>query len=128
MLAPRSFQILLLEDEALIALDIESSLREEGLSVTSLNSCAAALEWLQTATPDLAILDIGLTDGPCHDVAEVLVEQNVPFIVHSGDSKSEYEDTPFSKGIWLNKPSRPEVLIDLVRTFATSASRATTIV
>lgn len=38
---------LLLEDEPLIAIDIESELTEAGLSVFTVMSCAGAEEWLK---------------------------------------------------------------------------------
>ena len=49
---------LLPEDEPLIALDIEHMLSSEGLDVTTVPSCADALEWLEVCRPDIVIVDI----------------------------------------------------------------------
>ena len=76
--------ILLLEDEALIALDVEKTLADAELGkATSVASCAGALHWLENNTPDVAIIDIFLRDGECDEVAEILVKRGVPLIIHS---------------------------------------------
>jgi PleD family two-component response regulator len=62
--------VLVLEDEALIAINLQDELQDAGHEVAGpFTACAAALEWLQTATPDMAILDATLNDGSCHSVA-----------------------------------------------------------
>ncbi len=70
--APR---VLVLEDEAIIALDIEGILTDAGLDVAAtLSSCAGAVEWLTANRPDVAILDIDLQDGSCEHVAQRLLD------------------------------------------------------
>ena len=60
--------VLVLEDEALIALNLQDELQDAGYEVAGpFTACSAALEWLQTATPDMAILDATLKDGSCHE-------------------------------------------------------------
>ena len=79
--------VLVLEDEALIALNLQDELQETGHEVSGpFTTCSAALEWLQTATPDVAILDATLNDGSCHGVAVELrhltwIEKPVPSAV-----------------------------------------------
>lgn len=106
---------LLLEDEPLIAIDIEQILDAAGFDVTSVSTCAQANAWLQTHRPDVAVLDIELRDGSCHTVAAGLNDQGVPFIVHSGDIPALHRDTPFVKGAWVTKPSAPEDLLAALR-------------
>jgi DNA-binding response OmpR family regulator len=55
--------VLAAEDEALIALDVETSLSDAGYSVLIASSRAAALKILSTCRPDVAILDVQLRDG-----------------------------------------------------------------
>lgn len=97
---------LLLEDEALIALDIEGTLKDEGYAVVVLSTCAAARDWLAGNTPAIAVIDVRLKDGPCNDVAMLLTARGVPFVVHStsliGGSEAHAD---FSAGVWLDKPS-----------------------
>ncbi|MBY2945075.1 hypothetical protein HF264_36375 [Rhizobium leguminosarum] len=68
--------VLLLEDEAIIAIDAEEMLAACGVSqVSTHGSEDAALAWLSTNTPDLAIIDARLKDGLCSGVAGHLVER-----------------------------------------------------
>jgi len=114
--------ILILEDEALIALDVETTLNDiEAGCVTSFASCADALKWLAENTPDIAIIDIFLRDGECMEVADILVERGVPFVVHSARRKVTHESHRiFLKGIWVPKPAVPN---DLARTVEAQLSK-----
>ena len=114
--------IVLLEDEALIALDIADQLQNAGFAIAeTFSSCAAALEWLSVHTPDLAILDIQLRDGDCEEVAKALHERKVPFVVHSGMSPCDHSHSSiFLKGKWITKPSAPEDLTKAVRALLAS--------
>lgn len=108
----KSGVVLVLEDQALVSLDIEYALREAGFDVTVLRTCGEADAWLEVCRPDIVIVDVILADGPCHDVVGKLVEGNIPFVVHSGDQPSRHEGTPFALGRWISKPSSPQVLVD----------------
>jgi DNA-binding response OmpR family regulator len=103
--------ILILEDEPLIALDHDLHVGRAGFTqVTIFSSCAAAHEWLRSNTPTVALLDVRLRDGPCSEVATVLRNKGVPFVVCSGSSKED-SDPVFRHGIWVSKPCMPEDLI-----------------
>jgi DNA-binding response OmpR family regulator len=103
--------ILILEDEPLIALDHDEIVERAGFrQVTIFSNCAAAREWLQLNTPTLALLDVRLRDGPCSDVAALLRNKGIPFVVCSGSSQEEV-DPAFRHGIWVSKPCIPEDLI-----------------
>lgn len=105
---------LLLEDEPFIAIDVELILQSAGFQVTILVSCEEADDWLDVRRPDVVIIDIKLRDGPSHHIADRLVEEAIPFIVHSGDMASLHAETAFSKGRWIGKPSSPEELVGAV--------------
>jgi DNA-binding response OmpR family regulator len=68
---------MLLEDEGLIALDLEYALENARFTVTTLACRQAAEDWLMQNSPDLAIIDILLQDGPSHGVAEMPKEHTV---------------------------------------------------
>ncbi|OWO92291.1 response regulator [Rhizobium esperanzae] len=121
----RTPAILLLEDEALIAMDVERTLDDaQAGTSTSLASCAAALAWLANYTPDAAIIDIFLRDGECIEVAEILVERGVPFVVHSARRGVERESHQvFLNGTWVPKPSDPARLVKAVNDCLSSKSR-----
>jgi len=114
MLTPN---ILLLEDEALIALDVERTLADAQIGQsTSFASCAGALKWLETNTPDVAVVDIFLRDGECDEVAEILVARGVPLVIHSARRGAASDNhRVFLSGTWICKPSDPSELTSAVK-------------
>jgi CheY-like chemotaxis protein len=110
----------LLEDELLIVLDVESALKVPGgASVHPFSSNAEAVAWLATNTPDLAILDLEVSDGTCAEVARILVDRKIPFIVHTGVPRDEVEHDPvLAHGLWVSKPCPSEQLTWLVQEFS----------
>lgn len=103
--------ILILEDELLIAMDHEFNAQRAGFeSVTILSSCSTARDWLSSNFPSVVLLDVQLQDGACSEVASLLTEKNIPFIVCSGSTRND-ADPAFHPGIWLPKPCVPEDLI-----------------
>lgn len=82
--------ILIVEDEFLIAMDLEMMLRRHGwLILGPAATVAGALRLLQTVQPSVAILDVTLKDGVVSPVAEALQELDVPFIVSSAYERPE---------------------------------------
>jgi DNA-binding response OmpR family regulator len=78
-------RVLLLEDEGAIAIDLADQLERAGYTVAGpFSRCNSSLEWLQSSTPDLALLDLVLADGPCTAVALELRKRSIPFVVFSG--------------------------------------------
>jgi DNA-binding NtrC family response regulator len=110
--------LLVLEDEALIALDIESEALANGFSVYTASTCAQGSAWLETHTPDVAILDISLEDGPCVPVAKELQIRGVPFLVHSARGRLDNLDPVFKFGTWVGKPTDTSALIDTAKALA----------
>src|SRR3712207_509670 len=104
--------VLILEDEALIALNLQDELQDAGYEVASpFTACSAALEWLQTATPDMAILDATLNDGSCHSVAVELSRRGVPFLIYSGHQEDQQLLAELQHITWIEKPVPSEVLV-----------------
>ena len=63
--------VLVVEDEALIGMEIEDELSTAGYNIAGpFATCAQALTWLAGATPALAVLDTILRDGPCTELAQ----------------------------------------------------------
>ncbi|WP_455274412.1 response regulator [Rhizobium herbae] len=82
--------IIVLEDEPLIALDLEDTLQAAGFqSVTLLASCEDALEHISQHTPSLAIVDLHLKDGTSTDLCRELASRNVPIIVSSVSAQGD---------------------------------------
>jgi DNA-binding response OmpR family regulator len=104
--------VLILEDEVLIGINLQDELQDAGFRVAGpFTTCAAALEWLQTATPDVAILDAALRDGPCREIALELNNRAVPFLIYSGYGEDQELPAAFHHVIWIEKPVPPSVLV-----------------
>src|SRR5262245_34929255 len=80
----RGLRILLVEDDPLICLDLETSLVDLGAIVTAASSVAAAFAALAIAMPDFAVLDFELGAETSEPVAEVVRARDVPFLYLSG--------------------------------------------
>lgn len=113
---------LLLEDEPLIAMDVEMTLVDAGFEVHCAISCKNADDWLDRHRPDIVIVDIVLRDGHCTEVVSRLVQAGIPFIVHSGDYPSAHTGTAFELGAWVAKPSVATALLQAVSAVATGPS------
>jgi CheY-like chemotaxis protein len=104
--------VLVLEDEALIAINLQDELQDADYEVAGpFTACSAALEWLQTATPDMAVLDATLNDGSCHSVAVELSRRGVPFLIYSGHQEDRQLLADFHPVAWIEKPVASAVLV-----------------
>jgi DNA-binding response OmpR family regulator len=104
--------VLLLEDEALIALALQDDLEEVGYSVAGpFATCADALSWLECHRPNLAVLDTVLKDGPCKEVALRLTSLGVPLLVYSGLAEDMNALPELASAIWVEKPATAQALL-----------------
>ncbi len=77
--------LLLVEDQLLIALDVEAMLGERGIGdVTTSGSVSDALQKLSAASPHVAILDVNLGSETSIPVAEELARRKIPFVFATG--------------------------------------------
>jgi two-component system, response regulator PdtaR len=82
-------RILVVEDDRLIALDLQDILEGFGCTVVGpVASAKAALELLREDVPDAAILDVHLNGGTSQPVAEALRTQGRPFVVVTAYQRS----------------------------------------
>ncbi|MER8904365.1 response regulator [Mesorhizobium sp. M0772] len=102
--------VLVVDDEALIALDMESALSEAGFAVALAATCSQAKRFLADHTPAAAILDVRLSDGEAVDAAKTLAARAVPFVVYSGLGVEETHEA-FSPGVRVMKPAGPAEVI-----------------
>ena len=83
-------RILLVEDEPLVALDVEEALRSLGCQVIGpAATLAEAMRLAEGAVPlpDAAVLDVNLGGQAAFPVADLLVRQNVPVVFATGYSE-----------------------------------------
>jgi DNA-binding response OmpR family regulator len=104
---------LLVEDGPLVGLDLADALDASGYYVAGPFPCGReASEWLARFTPDVAVVDLTLRDGRCHDVIRVLQARAIPFIIYSGcPVRHRPFDVPANVP-WLEKPARTEVIVE----------------
>lgn len=112
--------ILLMEDEALIALDVEQLCRDSGARDVIV---VRDLQQFEAADADpfhAAILDVMLSGNPTVDFARTLLQRGVPFVfatgyADNGDLFSEFPGTPVI--------GKPYVGAELIRALAGAIAR-----
>jgi light-regulated signal transduction histidine kinase (bacteriophytochrome)/CheY-like chemotaxis protein len=97
---PRDLRIMLLEDQMLIAMDVEAMLAERGFTnLLTVNSAADAKRLVTASAPAIAILDVNLGEGTSIPVARDLRERDIPFVFATGYGEggmipAEFDDAP----------------------------------
>ena len=78
-------RLLVVEDELLVALDIETILSDAGLIVIGpASSAEEALELIVGSPPDAALIDANLSGQPIDAVAQALSDRGIPFAYVTG--------------------------------------------
>lgn len=107
-------KVLVLEDEWLIADQIESALLAAGYDVIGpIGRVRQAIELLNDTSVDVAILDINLHEDRSFVVAERLAESATPFVFLSGYSDLEIPAS-FSGRPLMQKPVDPDDLCRVI--------------
>ncbi len=108
-------KVMLVEDQMLIALDVEGMLGDHGVfDVMTSASAADALSRLVDYTPDVAILDVNLGAGTSLAVARELAGRNIPFLFATGYGNSEMIPPDFSWVPVIRKPYDSTSLITTI--------------
>lgn len=103
--------VLVAEDEAVIGMTLLPDLEEAGYRVAGpFARCDEAMAWMESSSPDLAILDVILRDGPCTALAQELRRRGVPYLVFSGDDRHAASITEFNDAPWIEKPGSFETI------------------
>lgn len=116
-------RVLVVEDEALIAVLIEDILAEMGCEIVGpIAKLEAALQTAKQGGFDIAILDITIRGGKVYPVAEELIAKGVPFVLATG-----YGDwalpAPLRDKRRITKPFTATELQEQVRLLCTEALR-----
>ncbi len=116
--------VLLLEDETLIAMKLEDDFEAAGYTVAgAFATCRSALDWLESETPDVAVLDTTVRDGTCKDLALELNRRGIPFTVYSGHREDRNVIEELNNAVWIEKPSATDALIAAIDTVLNQATR-----
>jgi len=105
-------RILIVEDEALIAIDLEYAFEDAGatcVGIASDNNTAISL--LETVQVDAVLLDYGLADGEAAPTARTACERGIPVVFHSGHASPEDLSRRFPEARILSKPSTVDRIV-----------------
>jgi DNA-binding response OmpR family regulator len=108
-------EILIIEDEPLIAMYIEDALARAGYrTVGPCETVASAVEAAHRFEGAGALVDLMLDGGDASEVTLILAERNIPFIIMTG--REETAHLPTSVGIpVLKKPFLAGDLLETVK-------------
>jgi len=107
-------RVLVAEDDALVALDLMTTLQTASYVVVGpVSSVAETLTIVDSAPPDAALLDPRFAAGDTAPVAAALLAGDVPFVVLTDDEGLELEPA-LADAPRLLKPVEPEALLSLV--------------
>ncbi|MET0375298.1 MAG: response regulator [Rhizorhabdus sp.] len=104
--------ILIVEDEAVIALGLAFAAEDAGAEVVGpFDSIADALALLANTCVDAAILDVNLRDRDITPVALALIERAVPFVVQTGTGLPVELAEACRHIPVMNKPASPDAVV-----------------
>jgi len=119
-------RVLVVEDEALIALGISEMLTDaEGVPVGPAASIREARQLIRNvAVLDAAVLDVNLADGSVTPILEALSARGIPTVIYTGGVVPEDVRQRHPNLIALSKPVLPARLIgELRKAIGTSRPR-----
>jgi CheY-like chemotaxis protein len=103
--------VLVVEDDAIIALDFEDTLLGFGVkTVRTAGNVARALDLIADRAPDFALLDVGLVHENSFAIAERLKALDIPFIFITGYGRDVRLPPAFANQPRLPKPCTTEAL------------------
>ncbi|ULB12456.1 response regulator (plasmid) [Cereibacter azotoformans] len=110
----RGLSVLIVEDEFLIALDLQMMLEDAGHSVLGpAGTVAAALRLLEGTPPDVATLDLNLRGQLVVPVAVRLRDLQIPFVLASAYASRGFDGSEALAGAEnVGKPIHPRRLLD----------------
>ena len=105
-----ALRFMIVDDEMIIALDLESMLEDLGHTVVeTVNRVDRGMEVAKSGIIDMAILDINVRGQLSFPIAEILRNRSVPFIFASGYGELGLIDG-FRDELVLTKPYNSETL------------------
>jgi DNA-binding NtrC family response regulator len=98
-------RVLVVEDEFLLAMELEGILDRYGCEVLGpASSVERALAALQTDRPEVVVLDVNLKGRRATPVAAALRDRGVPFVLMTGYSGPQLSEPELRDALRLDKP------------------------
>ena len=118
----RATRVMIVEDDPLIALDLEGTFLDAGYDVSGLaRNVEEGLSLLDGDAPDVATLDYNLGTETSQALAEALDARDIPYCFISGYAaplRKSVEDVPI-----LAKPVAPRVVVRTVNSLIARETR-----
>lgn len=109
-------RLLIIEDEIMVAMDMERTLATAGYLIVGVASTvAAALRILKESPIDLAVLDVNLGGESVLPLAERLRADKIPFLFLSGYARDHVLRGEFQELPCLEKPCSDRVLLTALK-------------
>jgi CheY-like chemotaxis protein len=107
--------VLIVEDDPIIALDFEDTILGFGVkTVRTAGNVAMALEMIDARAPAFALLDVGLVREQSFEIAEKLVELDIPFAFATGYGADRVPPA-FADRPRLPKPCSSDALLNVLK-------------
>jgi CheY-like chemotaxis protein len=111
----KNASILVVEDEALIAMDLQSILEDAGFHVLGpIGTISKAFAFLERSTPDLALLDVNLGGVDVFALADALASRGIKFIFLTGHSARRLPEGHRHRTL-VSKPFLPGTVLDAIQ-------------
>lgn len=108
-------RVLVVEDEALIAIEIDAILTEAGFSVAGPVACVKdGLDIIEREPIDAGVLDVNLGRETSEAVAIELTRRGIPFVAVSGYA-ADQRPVAFGGARFVSKPFRARELVAAIR-------------
>jgi PAS domain S-box-containing protein len=115
-------RILIIEDEPLIAMDLEEIVTAQGYKIAGQAvSVETALNAIATQKPDIAIVDGSLQGEPVDAIVTKLAERNVPYVVVTGLAPANLPQEVRDNNVPILR--KPAIASDLIAALRTVAAR-----
>lgn len=108
-------RVLVVEDQFIIAIELERMLRQAGCLVTAAARLKAALELAREGDFDFAVLDVNLFGEKVFPVADMLESRAIPFVLTTGYGEAA---VPEGRTGWrvISKPYDAAAVVELIST------------
>jgi CheY-like chemotaxis protein len=109
-------RILVVEDEILVAMEVEDLLEEHGcILLATASTVHDALQRISQCKPDLVLLDRNLNGDRSTPIAEELNRIGVPFVVLTGYVHGISDEPALRNAACVQKPWKPDELLNRLR-------------
>lgn len=123
-------RLLLVEDDPTLVRMLTSFLSTEKFQVTSVTGQSAAAKAMEENCPDLALVDISLTEGSGFGVCACAKEMGIPviFLTASGDEYSVVTGLDMGADDYISKPFRPREMVSRIRSVLRRAGKRQSVI